>query len=139
MERFWNKVDKTETCWNWTRFCLKGRGRFHFNGKPEYAPRVSWFLTHGVWPEEYVLHTCDNPACVNPEHLFLGTHLENLQDMFVKDRQAKGESHGVSKLTEEDILEIRNSSKKQKDLAIDFGVSKGTISMVVNNLIWRHI
>lgn len=139
MERFWSKVNKGDTCWNWTGYHLKGRGRFSFNGKAEYAPRVAWYLEHSVWPNQYVLHTCDNPSCVNPDHLFLGTHLDNLKDMYQKNRHTKGETVGVHKLTEEEVLSIRASQDKQKDLASRYHVCCGTISMIISRKIWRHI
>jgi HNH endonuclease len=90
-ERFWSKVIKTETCWLW-QGCKKGEGikqqygGFKIKGKMYVAHRVVWFLTYGTWPSQWVLHKCDNPPCVNPDHLFEGTPKDNTQDSIKKGR-----------------------------------------------------
>jgi len=88
-ERFWEKVDKTDGCWVWKAHLLyNGYGRFSVNLKTEYSHRVSWFLEHGEWPTgKHVTHTCDNPACVRPDHLVLGTVADNMADRNSKKRQ----------------------------------------------------
>ena len=98
-ERFWNKVDKTpghgpnEDCWEWTgrkKYVEYGYGRFWFNRKDGMAHRYSYELHKGEIPEGLeVCHSCDNPSCVNPDHLWVGTHKENMQDMKRKSRSAK--------------------------------------------------
>ncbi len=82
MLRFWDKVDKSGKCWIWRGSKLKtGYGRFHFAGKTITAHRISWMLAHGSIEEGmHVLHKCDNPPCVNPDHLYIGTHTQNMQD-----------------------------------------------------------
>ena len=90
MVSFWNKVNKNTPngCWEWIA-STNGRGydRFRFQGKAHQAHRVSYQLNHGVDPKElYVCHTCDNKSCVNPEHLFLGTQFDNMQDKIIKGR-----------------------------------------------------
>jgi hypothetical protein len=95
--RFWSKVHKAEHgCWLWTAsFRIGGYGNFMFRGKPHKAHRVSWILTHGEIPDgALVCHSCDTPACVRPDHLFLGTHQDNMQDM-----NAKGRHHRPSMMT----------------------------------------
>ena len=87
--RFWVKVNKTDTCWEWTAHKLfNGYGRFSINCKTDYAHRISWQFATGEYPTgKQVLHTCDNPSCVNPDHLFLGTLDDNMADRNNKNRQ----------------------------------------------------
>lgn len=86
-ERFWTKVDKSGECWLWQAACDNhGYGCFWFGGRLQKSSRVSWSLAHGDPGELFVLHRCDNPRCVNPEHLFLGTQQDNLIDMRAKGR-----------------------------------------------------
>lgn len=106
VQRFWEKVQKTDGCWLWLAYKQpRGYGQFKHQGRMRLAHRFSWELTNGLIPEgECVLHTCDNPACVNPEHLFLGTQLDNSLDMYEKGRQAPspacaGETNGRAKLS----------------------------------------
>lgn len=94
--RFWCKVRKTAGCWFWiaARF-QQGYGVFQDEGKALRAHRVSWEMAHGKIPAGmHVLHTCDNPSCVRPDHLFIGTNADNMRDRDSKGRQAKGERHG---------------------------------------------
>ena len=95
MERFWAKVDKSGDCWLWTASKTKeGYGYFRFDGAMRKAHRMSWLLTNGEIPEGMlVCHTCDNPSCVNPKHLWLGTNRDNMDDMNAKGR------HGFAQRT----------------------------------------
>jgi HNH endonuclease len=88
-ERFWPKVEKTDGCWYWTASCDPcGYGHFSIDGKLHSAHRVSWELAYGPIPDRLdVLHKCDNPPCVRPDHLFLGTHTDNMVDMISKGRK----------------------------------------------------
>lgn len=97
-ERFWSHVDKSGDCWVWTSSRNQhGYGQVHFQSRPRFAHRVSWILTNGeILNDLWVLHHCDNPPCVRPDHLFLGTPKDNSQDMVRKGRQRKG-GHGHTK------------------------------------------
>lgn len=120
-------VDSVTNCWNWTGAKEKaGYGSIRYNGKSQRASRLSWLLTFRPIPDElFILHECDNPSCINPEHLFLGTHQDNMQDMTRKGR------HGSLVLTSIKSEEIRakyaTGLYSQRDLAKEYKVSQATI------------
>ena len=98
-EYFWRRVEKSHGCWLWTAYRdSKGYGfAVPGRGQKQLAHRVSWVLHFGQIPDGLlVLHKCDNPPCVRPDHLFLGTHADNAADMVAKDRQASGDRNGAS-------------------------------------------
>ena len=115
---FFAKVEKAKGCWGWTASVDRmGRGRFKWNRRTGYAPRYSWEIHRGAIPEGmYVLHTCDNPACTNPEHLFLGTLGDNARDREEKGRGAdfKGEKNLTATITEREALAIIHHIKSGK-------------------------
>ncbi len=149
-DRFFDLVGaKTETgCihWNGPIDKTKGYGSFHATiagKKPLGAHRISYELMVGPIPKGlYVLHRCDNRICINPTHLFLGTHLDNIADCNAKGRQARGEKQGNSKLTTDDIHEIRRrcqNGESQRSIAELFGVRQSAISRIFLRIDWKHI
>jgi hypothetical protein len=133
-KRFWSKVDKTGDCWVWTAASARmGYGAF-FVGKLRPAHRVSWEMANGPIPDGLlVLHRCDNPPCVRPDHLFLGTHAENTADAITKGRLASGERHGRHKLGAEAVPSIRArwaAGERLADIAADFGISRSQVSRI---------
>ena len=148
-ERFWEKVNKRgpDECWNWTAYKnKKGYGQFSLHGAPRNAARVSWILSRRPQPKGmYVLHHCDNPSCVNPKHLFLGTNADNVADRHAKGRSARtmgrfGWSNSMAKLTQEKVDRIRLlytlPKVTQAKLADVFNVSFQQISRIVRNERW---
>src|SRR3972149_1184338 len=144
-ERFWEKVDRSGDCWLWigTKDKHYDYGRFRIGtkstDKKERAHRVAWMLIFGPIPDGmWVLHHCDRPACVRPEHLFLGTNSMNQKDAYRKGKhdylhkqgRNSGEKNGSSRLTKEQVLEIRTSHKSQYALAKRFGISQPAISYI---------
>jgi hypothetical protein len=151
-QRFWSKVHigNPDDCWEWQAGRNKD-GYGHFFVSPQLrgqrANRVAWELTNGPIPKGLdVLHTCDNPPCCNPAHLFLGTHLDNMHDRDNKGRLVipdnSGESNGIARLTEPQIIEIRRlygaKTYNQYQLADMFGVSQVQISRIVNGKRWHN-
>lgn len=147
MRRFWDKVLKTERCWEWQAGChpRDGYGHFWLEGRTVRAHRVSYELTKGSIPEgSILLHSCDNPRCVNPDHLRIGTHKDNAIDRESKGRanRVKGSSHKGAKLTEAAIKQakaLRNAGALVKDLAAAYGVSAPTMSKALSGKKWRHL
>lgn len=145
-DRFWSRVIKSDGCWLWTgEKVSSGYGKLGMGGvKSKYAHRLSWELNVGpITKGMFVCHHCDNPPCVRPDHLFLGNHLSNAADMVKKDRQCRGERNGRAKLTSELVREIRtryaNNTATQLQLAIEFGLTDGCISMIINFKLWKHL
>ena len=145
-QRFWEKVDRRgkDECWNWLGATTWGYGMFGSNKDTvEQAHRTSWRLRFGEIPKGlFVCHKCDNPRCVNPNHLFLGTPDDNAKDMVNKNRSAKGENHSQAKLTRQEVRIIRKLYKKQikqSELAIKFNIDQSEISRIVNREYWSHI
>lgn len=143
--RFWSKVEKTPGCWKWRAGCDgRGYGEFRLGTRMRGAHRVAWELTRGVIPEGLcVLHSCDNPRCVRPNHLFLGTVADNNADKAAKGRAVRlaGEKHGCSRLRTKDIYLIRSLSAElsRKEIAEIFKVDPTHISKILRGKRWGHL
>ena len=156
--RFWRYVspEPTSGCWLWTGGCAYGYGVFGIpNGsygvlregnrmQSIRAHRMAWELWRGPVPENVqVLHKCDVKCCVNPDHLYLGSHADNMRDRDARGLTAKGEMLVRNVLTESDVREIRRrycaGGLSQHVLANEFGVHQGTIHSVVRTKTWKHV
>jgi len=166
-KNFWAKVVKTESCWNWAGCKTKfGYGRFNINGRLWLVHRISWMIRNGKIPigkghhGTCVLHRCDNPSCVNPDHLLLGTQLANVRDCLSKKRgnRCNGENHPKRKhpelvdrgensrfhiLAESQVIEIRKAHSKAgtpiSKTAAKYGVHIETIRHLLKRMTWTHI
>lgn len=153
-ERFWKFVNKDGPtldpvlgpCWLWAGGGLAdGYGSFKLSTKnKQKAHRVSWLFTFGDPGKKFVLHKCDNRACVNPDHLFLGTSKDNARDAVAKGRQQphRGSANGNSRLTEESVKSIKQrlvSGDCQSQIAKDFNVHATTISHIHTNKRWGSV
>lgn len=148
--QFFKTVTVTDTCWLWNG-CLRPDGRgftSYGKGRNMLAHRLSWELSYGAIPEGMaVCHHCDNPRCVRPDHLFLGTQQDNLRDMRDKNRGAippprQGSKHHKAKLTDADVLAIRAAcanGEKQNAVAKRYSVSDTQIGYIVKGKNWKHL
>ena len=142
MERFLSKVAKTQSCWLWTG-AKSGRGYGAFRSPDEKkAHRFSYSRYVGQIPQGLsVCHRCDNPACVNPDHLFVGTHTDNMKDKMSKGRgnHLVGTKHPRSKLTESQVLAIRADNRRQVEIAESYGIKQAQVSEIKRRIAWTHI
>lgn len=148
-EKFWAKVEVTDTCWLWKGETVQGGyGRLSHNNKKILVHRHMYELVAGeIDPAMCVCHHCDTPACIRPDHLFLGTHTDNALDMVRKGRMntvntARGERHWGAKLTAEDIIAIRAeyaAGAYQYVIADKYGIAQTTVSRIVRRLEWKHV
>lgn len=150
---FWQKVRKTGYCWEWTGAKTeKGYGVAWDGDHTQKAHRVSYMLAHGRMPELCVLHRCDNPACVNPDHLFLGTRAENNADMLAKGRHVaggthtdgnykRGEKHHGAILTPDLVRAIRRDKQhlSYSQLAKKYNIGLTTAFKVVKRITWNDV
>lgn len=157
-ERFWPRVQRTEGCWFWTGYInAYGYGRFSIRRRTYMAHRVSYELTYGAIPDGLdVCHHCDNRPCVRPDHLFVGTRADNLNDMYQKGRRSigsrhsaaligrvpRGEGHYRHKITEEQVRIIKSESAAgvtRAALARRFNITRTAVIKVVRGTRWKHI
>lgn len=142
IKRFWEKVKKTSTCWLWTGrtdkdgYGLSGIGRAH---------RVSFEIVNGPLPKgKNPLHRCHNPPCVNPDHLYAGTHADNMNDRQNMGHYDRGEKHPMAIITEDVVREIRSVYIPRKNgglkvIATQYSVAPTTVHAIVTRKIWKHI
>lgn len=147
VDRFWSQVEKTDECWTWTGYTNEaGYGRLGRFGEIGLilSNRLAWWIQTGQEPpdDKMVCHSCDNPPCVRPDHLWLGDANANIQDMVEKGRSCKGEKHFKAKLTDNDVIDIRSLRSfgaSISDLAEAYLVAGRTIDAVVRRYTWIHI
>lgn len=145
--RFWEKVEKTDTCWLWrSSLNNKGYGQFHVGSFSQHvlAHRFSWALAHGEVPTgSIVMHTCDMPACVRPDHLRIGTQGDNQRDMAAKGRAGHlGVRSPNAKLDDQKVREIRALhaiGTSIAELARRYGVERVVVRGVVRRRRWKHV
>ena len=158
-QRFWKYVYKTESCWLWigaTQSPPYNYGVLNINGQIYRAHRLSWQFFYGPIPGNMeICHNCpsgDNPNCVNPDHLFLGTHQDNMLDCVAKGNnpavtdpnmptRARGSRIGTAKITEEDVIVMRASRPQitLKQLAEQFHLHVGTVWAICARRTWKHV
>lgn len=147
-ERFWSKVNRgsDEECWEWqgAKIAHGGHGQCIAGDVVTVSSRIAWALTNGNLPVDKVIcHSCDNPPCCNPNHLFIGTQTTNMSDRHIKGRSARGSQIGNSRLTEDQVREIRELYSSGKlaspGLSRKFNVAQSTISRVINRKGWDHV
>jgi len=149
--RFFAKVDASGgpgACHLWLGCKTRGYGRFGMwrlsrSNRGEYAHRLAYELVHGALPPgSVVMHSCDNPSCVNPAHLRAGSTADNVADKVAKARHRFGSRHCMAKLTEHDVARIREArgaGTRLSELAAVYGVSESTISVVARGITWKRV
>jgi hypothetical protein len=144
--RFFSKVEKTDSCWIWkAKARCNGYGLFKINQRNIPAHRISYQIHNGDFDFNlHVLHKCDIRNCVNPDHLFLGTNKDNVDDKVSKDRQAKGSDNGNSILSENDVIEIKELLKYKyygyiRHMMKKYNVSERCILDIKSGRTWKHI
>lgn len=148
-QRFWSNVNKShpDSCWEWQGVInSNGYGTLKVGQRAWLATRLLWTWLHGEIPQGMcVLHKCDNPPCVNPDHLFLGTRKDNYDDMVAKGRlnRARGEHQGSAKMTADKVRELRRLYEKEGKTQIEIsgimGIHQTTVSRIIERRTWKHV
>ena len=145
-ERFWEKVDVRRADECWIRLASTKQGGYgkitSGDGRILLAHRVSLHLTNGSVPKGMVVcHHCDNPGCVNPTHLILGTQADNIRDMHAKGRgnPPRGCQHPNARLTDDIVADIRADLRNHRQLAREYGIGKSTVGMIKAGVKWNHV
>ena len=143
---FWERVNVTfasaDACWEWTGSAEPPLfyGRHKIKGKRHAAHRIAYALCYGEVPaSRFVCHTCDNPRCCRPDHLFLGTPADNMGDRDAKGRNAHGSRTGTAILNEIQVAAIKADDRTQQEIADSYGVCKSTIGKIKTGVNWAHI
>jgi hypothetical protein len=145
LERWDAYVERSTGCWEWSGYRdPNGYGRLNIGNRPILAHRISWEIHHGpITPDQHVCHRCDNPSCVRPEHLFLGDQVRNMADKMAKKRHrygvSRGEAHGCSKITAEQVQEIRAAEGTNTEIAKRFQLSRTQTRDIRSRKSWRHL
>ena len=142
IERFEPKYERIPIagCWIWTGAVFPRNGYGAFAHTEQLAHRMAWLLYRGAIPRRaQVLHSCDVPCCVNPEHLFIGNQADNMADKVRKDRQSRGVGTGMAKITEEQVTLIRTDQRKQAAIAAQYGISQSQVCDIKRRASWKHV
>ena len=158
IDSFWKRVRMKDGCWDWLgSVTVKGRPRFKVDGETASAYRISYLIHKGTIPPGLLIcHTCDNPSCCNPDHLWVGTHADNQRDCFLKKRRARGKNngrhtkpettprgvtHGRSTLTDDDVRHIRRlgGTMPQAKIGELFNTPQTNVSLILRGLAWKHV
>lgn len=139
LNRFWSQVKRGDGCWPWIGAKRKGYGSVRWDGKAQFAHRVSWMLANGnITGGLWVLHKCDNPPCVRPDHLFLGTALDNARDAIQKGRM----KYGNVRFSEQEVREmrrLRGGGLTLAEIASRYRTVTGHISRICRRVNWARV
>lgn len=141
LHRFWEKVAQSDGCWEWTGAKHPfGHGQMWWKGRVHYAHRISWDIHYGELPDpkKVVAHHCDNPSCVNPDHLFLTDQRGNLKDMRTKNRDNKPpQEKKMDRFLAEEVRALRAAGVPRKEVAKQYNIAGSTVSRICSGKMWK--